>query len=141
MCSLHCIRSSNRMHTTRDPHGFTHASPVETSVPPTPTPTPTTVSLSPGLPRPCPKSGISRSRSRTMVYHSTRGSLSSCQGGKGLNFIQQIDVRITRADGVVENGIITKPLYKGKSVSLTGSGVTGILDGQKSGRQRLREIK
>ena len=42
----------------------------------------------------------------------------SCQGGKGLNFIQQIDVKVTRPDGVVENSVITKPLYKGKEVSL-----------------------
>lgn len=42
----------------------------------------------------------------------------SCQGGKGLNFIQQIDVKVTRPDGVVKTAVITKPLYKGKEVSL-----------------------
>ena len=42
----------------------------------------------------------------------------NCQGGKGLNFIQKIDVKVTRADGVVENDVILKPLYKGKEVSL-----------------------
>ena len=42
----------------------------------------------------------------------------SCQGGKGLNFIQQIDVQVTRPDGIVEKGTITKPLYKGKEISL-----------------------
>jgi hypothetical protein len=42
----------------------------------------------------------------------------SCQGGKGLNFIQQIDVKVTRSDGVVETDAITKPLFKGKEVSL-----------------------
>ena len=42
----------------------------------------------------------------------------SCQGGKGLNFIQQIDVKVTRPDGVVKTDVITKPLYKGKEVSL-----------------------
>ena len=42
----------------------------------------------------------------------------SCQGGKGLNFIQQIDVTVTRSDGVVEHDVILKPLFKGKEVSL-----------------------
>lgn len=42
----------------------------------------------------------------------------SCRGGKGLNFIQQIDVKVTRPDGVVETAVISKPLYKGKEVSL-----------------------
>ena len=42
----------------------------------------------------------------------------SCQGGKGLNFIQQIDIKVTRPDGIVETAVISKPLYKGKEVSL-----------------------
>lgn len=42
----------------------------------------------------------------------------SCQGGKGLNFIQLIDVKVTRPDGVVKTDVISKPLYKGKEVSL-----------------------
>ena len=101
---------------------------VETTVPPTPTPTPTTVSLTPGPTQTLPEIW-------NIEVQVTHNGLSydpqitvSCQGGKGLNFIQQIDVRVTRADGVVENGIIAKPLYKGKSVTLTGSGVTGKLD-------------
>jgi hypothetical protein len=52
----------------------------------------------------------------------------SCQGGKGLNFIQQIDVRVTRSDGVVETGSITKPLYKGKEISLTSTTAPGYRD-------------
>jgi hypothetical protein len=42
----------------------------------------------------------------------------SCQGGKGLNFIQQIDIKVSRPDGVVKTAVISKPLYKGKEVSL-----------------------
>jgi hypothetical protein len=42
----------------------------------------------------------------------------SCMGGKGLNVITQIDVVVTRSDGVVETGSIKRPLYKGASVSL-----------------------
>ena len=52
----------------------------------------------------------------------------SCQGGKGLNFVQQIDVKVTRSDGVVETDVITKPLYKGKSVSLKSTTVPGYRD-------------
>ena len=42
----------------------------------------------------------------------------SCMGGKGLIVIPQLDVKVTRADGVVETGSIKRPLYKGSSVSL-----------------------
>lgn len=52
----------------------------------------------------------------------------SCQGGKGLNFIQQIDVRVTRSDGVVETGSIMKPLYKGKEISLASTTAPGYRD-------------
>ena len=52
----------------------------------------------------------------------------SCMGGKGLNFIQQIDVRVTRSDSIVETGSITKPLYKGKSVSLRSTTAMGYRD-------------
>ena len=49
-------------------------------------------------------------------------------GGKGLNAILQIDVKVTRSDGVVETGSITKPFYKGKSVSLRGTTKEGYVD-------------
>ena len=52
----------------------------------------------------------------------------SCQGGKGLNFIQQIDVIVTRSDGVVETDVISKPLYKGKEVSLRSTTAAGYRD-------------
>ena len=52
----------------------------------------------------------------------------SCQGGKGLNFIQQIDVKVTRSDGVEEYESITKPLYKGKEVSLRSTTAPGYRD-------------
>jgi len=52
----------------------------------------------------------------------------SCQGGKGLNFIQQIDVKVTRSDGVVETDVILKPLYKGKEVSLRSTTAPGYRD-------------
>jgi len=43
------------------------------------------------------------------------------RGGKGMNVIPLVEVRITRSDGVVETGSITKPLSIGKSVSLAGT--------------------
>jgi hypothetical protein len=52
----------------------------------------------------------------------------SCQGGKGLNFIQQIDVKVTRSDGVEEFESMTKPLYKGKEVSLRSTTAPGYRD-------------
>ena len=50
------------------------------------------------------------------------------RGGKGLNFIQQIDVRVTRSDGIVENGNILKPLKVGDSVSLASTTAPGYAD-------------
>ena len=50
------------------------------------------------------------------------------RGGKGLNFILQIDVKVTRSDGIVENGIIAKPLSVGKSVSLRSTTAPGYRD-------------
>jgi hypothetical protein len=44
--------------------------------------------------------------------------ITTVRGGKGLNFILQVDVRVTRPDGIIQNGIIAKPLSVGKSVSL-----------------------
>lgn len=52
----------------------------------------------------------------------------SCQGGKGLNFIQRIDVKVTRSDGIVETDSINKPLYKGKEVSLRSTTAPGYRD-------------
>ncbi|MDP2796857.1 MAG: hypothetical protein Q8N94_05020 [Methanoregula sp.] len=52
----------------------------------------------------------------------------SCMGGKGLNVVTQLDVKVTRSDGVVETGSITRPLYKGKSVSLRSTTAMGYVD-------------
>lgn len=52
----------------------------------------------------------------------------TCTGGKGLNVITQIDVQVTRSDGVIETASITRPLYKGKSVSLRSTTKPGYVD-------------
>ena len=91
---------------------------VETIATAVPTPVPTTLSLTPG-----PTQTLPDMWSLDVQVQGNGEAINpliivNCQGGKGLNFIQQIDVRVTRPDGVVENGVITKPLYKGKEVSL-----------------------
>lgn len=91
---------------------------VETLATAVPTPVPTTVSLTPGPTQMLPEVWSLE----VQVYGNGEAInpqiIVSCQGGKGLNFIQQIDVNVTRPDGVVETGVISKPLYKGKEVSL-----------------------
>jgi hypothetical protein len=47
--------------------------------------------------------------------------VTTVRGGQGLNFILQIDVKVTRTDGIVENGIIPSPLEIGDSVALNGT--------------------
>ena len=54
--------------------------------------------------------------------------ITTVRGGKGLIFIQQIDVKVTRSDGVVETGTITKPLSVGKTIELTGTTAEGYRD-------------
>ena len=49
----------------------------------------------------------------------------TCEGGKGLNFIQKIDVKVTGSDGVVVTGAMDKPLYKGQSISLRSTNAPG----------------
>ena len=107
------------------------ATPTPTAVLPTtevPTPLPTTLSLTPGPTRTLPEvwgleiqvqsNGVSIDPLITV----------SVQGGKGLNFIQQVDVQVTRSDGVVETDSILKPLYKGKEVSLRCTTAPGYRD-------------
>jgi len=102
--------------------------PVVTTASPTPTSSPTSVSLTPG-----PTQTLPEVWSLEIQVYSNGVSIDpliivSCQGGKGLNFIQQIDVKVTRSDGVVETAVITKPLYKGKEVSLRSTTAQGYKD-------------
>jgi len=43
------------------------------------------------------------------------------RGGKGMNVVPEIDVKITRSDGVVEEDRMIQPLYVGKSIALAGT--------------------
>ncbi len=91
---------------------------VETTATVVPTPVPTTASLTPGPTQTLPEVWALEVQAYGNGEAINPRIIVSCQGGKGLNFIQQIDVKVTRADGVVETEIISKPLYKGKEVSL-----------------------
>jgi hypothetical protein len=91
---------------------------VETIATTVPTPVLTTVSLTPGPTQTLPEVWALEVQAYGNGEAINPQIIVSCQGGKGLNFIQQIDVKVTRPDGVVETGVISKPLYKGKEVSL-----------------------
>jgi hypothetical protein len=43
------------------------------------------------------------------------------RGGKGLNFINELDVRVTRSDGVVEEDKMVKPMFVGKTLEMKGT--------------------
>ncbi len=43
------------------------------------------------------------------------------RGGKGMNVIPEIDIQVTRSDGVVETASMVQPLSVGKSVDLKGT--------------------
>jgi hypothetical protein len=102
--------------------------PVVTTAPPTATSSPTSVSSTPG-----PTQTLPDMWSLEVQVHSNGVSIDpliivSCQGGKGLNFIQQLDVKVTRSDGVVETAVMAKPLFKGKEVSLRSTTAPGYKD-------------
>ena len=95
--------------------------PVVTTTPATPTPTSTSISSTPG-----PTQTLPEMWSLEVQVYSNGEAINPqiitvIRGGKGLNFIQQVDVKVTKSDGIVENGIIAKPLSVGKSVSLPGT--------------------
>ena len=94
----------------------TEATPV-----PTPTAVPTTVSLTPGPTQSLPDIwGI-------QIQVASNGEAidpqitTTIRGGKGMNVIPEIDVRVTRSDGVVEEGKMVQPFSVGTALSLTGT--------------------
>jgi hypothetical protein len=91
---------------------------VETTATVAPTVLPTSLSLTPGPTQTLPDVWSLEVQVQGNGEAINPMIIVSCQGGKGLNFIQLIDVRVTRPDGVVKTGQITKPLYKGKEISL-----------------------
>ena len=95
--------------------------PVVTTATPEPTPTPTSVSSKPGPTQTLPEIWSLEIEVRSNGEAIDPQIITTVRGGKGLNFILQVDVRVTRSDGIVENGIIAKPLSVGKSISLAST--------------------
>jgi hypothetical protein len=91
---------------------------VVTTATPAPTPTPTSISSTPGPTQTLPDMWSLDVQVEGNGVSIDPQIITTVRGGKGLNFILQVDVRVTRPDGIIENGIIAKPLSVGKSVSL-----------------------
>jgi hypothetical protein len=47
--------------------------------------------------------------------------ITTLRGGKGMNVVPEIDVKVTRSDGVVETDKMVQPLFVGKTISLAGT--------------------
>jgi hypothetical protein len=94
--------------------------PVVTTASSTQTPTPTSVSLTPGPTQTLPEMWSLEVQVESNGEAIDPQIITTIRGGKGLNFILQVDVKVTRADGKVEKGTITRhTTYRvGDSVSL-----------------------
>ena len=95
---------------------------IETTIATTaPTPVPTVLSLTPGPTETLPGAWVIDVQVASNSETIDPQIVATFRGGKGLNLIPEIDVRVTRSDGVVEDAKMTQPLYVGKSVSLPGT--------------------
>jgi len=94
----------------------------------TPTASSTAVSSTPGPTQTLPEAWYVEVQVQSNGFAPDPQIVTTVRGGKGLNFIQQIDVRVTRSDGIVENGNILKPLKVGDSVSLASTTAPGYAD-------------
>jgi hypothetical protein len=114
---------------------------TQPATPVTPTPTPaviivtakptassTSVSSTPGPTQTLPEAWYIDVQVQSNGFAPDPQIITTVRGGKGLNFIQQIDVRVTRSDGIIENGNILKPLKVGDSVSLASTTAPGYAD-------------
>ena len=114
---------------------------TQPAAPVTPTPTPaattaaatpkastTSVSSTPGPTQTLPEAWYIEVQVQSNGFAPDPQIITTVRGGKGLNFIQQVDVRVTRSDGIVENGNILKPLKVGDSVSLASTTAPGYAD-------------
>jgi hypothetical protein len=94
----------------------------------TPTASSTPVSLTPGPTQTLPENWNVEIEVKSNGESINPQIITTVRGGKGLIFIQQIDVRVTRSDGVEENDKIVKPLKVGDSVSLASTTAPGYRD-------------
>jgi hypothetical protein len=102
--------------------------PVATTAAATPTPSSTSVSSTPGPTQTLPEVWYVEVQVQSNGFAPDPQIVTTVRGGKGLNFIQLIEVRVTRSDGIVENGNILKPLKVGDSVSLASTTAPGYAD-------------
>ncbi len=103
-------------------------SPTATTAAATPTASSTPVSLTPGPTQTLPEAWNVEVQVQSNGFAPDPQITTSVRGGKGLNFIQLIEVRVTRSDGIVENGNLPKPLKVGDSVSLASTTAPGYAD-------------
>lgn len=102
--------------------------PVATTAAATPTASSTSVSLTPGPTQTLPENWNVEIEVKSNGESINPLIITTVRGGKGLNFIQQIDIKVTRSDGKVETGSITKPLSVGKTVELASTTAPGYRD-------------
>jgi hypothetical protein len=102
--------------------------PAATTVATTPKASSTSVSSTPGPTQTLPEAWYIEVQVQSNGFAPDPQIITTVRGGKGLNFIQQVDVRVTRSDGIVENGNILKPLKVGDSVSLASTTAPGYAD-------------
>jgi hypothetical protein len=104
------------------------ATPAATTAAATPKASTTSVSSTPGPTQTLPEAWYIEVQVQSNGFAPDPQIITTVRGGKGLNFIQQVDVRVTRSDGIVENGNILKPLKVGDSVSLASTTAPGYAD-------------
>jgi hypothetical protein len=92
-----------------------------TTAPVTPSPTSPAVFSTPGPTQTLPSYWDIEIEVESNGYAPDPKIITTVRGGQGLDFILQIDVKVTRTDGIVENGIISSPLEVGDSVALGGT--------------------
>ena len=92
-----------------------------TTAPATPPPTSPAVFSTPGPTQTLPSYWDIEVEVESNGYAPDPKIVTTVRGGQGINFILQIDVKVTRTDGIVENGIIPSPLEIGNSVALNGT--------------------
>jgi len=109
------------------PAATTAPTPVTTAIP-TLTSTPVVTSSTPGPTQTLKEEWSIEIQVESNGYAPDPKIVTTVRGGNGLNFIQQIDVRVTRSDGIIENGIIPKPLKVGDFVALNGTDKIGYSD-------------
>jgi len=106
------------------------AQPVTTTVPTTvetaaattaATPVPTTLSTTPGPTETLQSVWAVDVQVRSNGEAINPQIVATFNGGKGMNVIPQILLKVTRSDGVVEQATMTQPLTVGKTVSLPGT--------------------